>query len=71
MVKDTFFHMTDISIIDSYALFREYQKSHSELESMKCSKNYSLTSFREELIRNIIDFEEYTDPPVALYCYVD
>ena len=50
MMKDTFFHMTDISIVDSYGLFREYQKSHSESESMKCSKNYSLTGFREELI---------------------
>ena len=43
--KTLFFHIIDISIVNAYVLFREYQKSHPELESIKCSKNYFLINF--------------------------
>ena len=47
--------MIDISIVNAYVLFREYQKSHPELESIKRSKNYFLIDFREKLIRKVME----------------
>lgn len=60
--------MTDIFIVNAYVLFREYQKIHLELESIKRSKNDFLIDFREKLIRSIMGFDEYPDTP--FYCTV-
>ena len=60
--------MNDIFIVNAYVLFREYQKIHLELESIKRSKNDFLIDFHEKLIRSIMEFDEYPDTP--FYCTV-
>ena len=62
--KTLFFHMVGISVVNSFILFKEYQKANPYIQLLKRDSNYSLLDFREELVRDIMEFEKYENPPV-------
>ena len=62
--KTLFFHMVDISVVNSFILFKDYQKANPHIQLLKRDSNYSLLDFREELVRDIMEFEKYENPPV-------
>jgi len=61
--KTLFFHLIDISVVNSFILFDESRK-HDKREEFRRPSGYSLLHFREELVRNIMDLPEYANPPV-------
>ena len=61
--KTLFFHLIDISVVNSFILFEECRK-HDKREEFRRPPGYSLLHFREELVRNIIELPEYANPPV-------
>jgi len=62
--KTLFFHLIDIAVVNSFILFREHQTQFPDVQQLQRTADYSLASFREELVRQICDFEEYEDPPM-------
>ena len=62
--KTLFFHMIDIAVVNSYILFQLHRAEHPEQEDLKRPKKYSITEFREELVRQLASIEEYGQPPV-------
>ena len=61
--KTLFFHLIDIAIVNSFILFREHQVQFPDVKELERPADYSLASYREELVRQICGFEEYQDPP--------
>ena len=60
--KTLFYHLIDIAVVNSYILFLDHQaRFPDELER---PAGYSQCDFRDELVRQICDFDEYGDPPV-------
>ena len=54
--KTLFFHLIDMAVVNSFILFREQQRKFPDNEALRRPANYSLASYREELIqRNICD----------------
>ena len=61
--KTLFFHLIDIAVVNSFILFREHQANNPDDEALHRSKDYSLSSFREEIVRQLCDFPEYEEAP--------
>ena len=61
--KTWFYHIVDITVVNGFILFRQHRKNDPDLAILKRHSEYSLLDFREELIRNIMGFEEYAEPP--------
>lgn len=61
--KTLFFHVIDIAVVNYFILFNEYRKQNPDKKHLQRSSRYSLLEFREVIIRNIMDLEEYGDPP--------
>ena len=53
-----------IAVVSSYILFQLHRAEHPEQEDLKRPKKYSITEFREELVRQPAGLEEYGQPPV-------
>ena len=63
--KTLFYHLIDISVFNSFILFREHQKNNPDNPALKRTSEYSQNDFREEIIRGICGFPDYDDPPVS------
>ena len=62
--KTLFFHLINITTVNSFTIFQECQKAEPNIDGLQKPANYSLLSFREELVRNILELEEYSNSPV-------
>ena len=62
--KTLFFHLIDIAVVNSFILFREHQVQFPDVEELRRPSEFSLVHFREEIVRQICGFPEYSDPPV-------
>ena len=60
--KTLFYHLIDIATVNGYILFKAIQKERQVI--MKRRKRFSLLDFREELVRDLIEIEEFGNPPV-------
>ena len=58
-------HLVDIAVVNGYILFREHQAKFPAVEELRRLAAYSLTDFREEIVRQLCNFPEYDDPPIA------
>lgn len=63
--KTLFFHLIDITVVNSFNLFREHQKNNPDDPALRRTADYSLGDFREEVICGIWGFPDYDDPPVS------
>lgn len=61
-----FFHLTDISIVKSFILFRLHQTNNPDNTKLKRKAGYSLGDIREEVISGLCGFPEYGDPPASI-----
>lgn len=48
--KVLFFHMIDISVVNSFILFQLFRAEHPEIEELQRPTRFSLLDFREELV---------------------
>ena len=62
--KTLFFHLIDMAVVNSFILFKEHQAQFPDEPALKCTADYSLTHFREEIVRQLCDFPQYGHPPV-------
>lgn len=61
--KTLFFHLVDIAVVNSFILFREHQSKNPDDEALRRPGEYTLGSFREEIVRQLCGFEEYEQAP--------
>ena len=61
--KTLFFHLIDMSVVNSFILFKEHQTKFPDREGLKRPANYNITNFREDIVRQLCDFEEVEQPP--------
>jgi len=69
--KTLFFHLIDIAVVNSFILFREHQAKNPDNEALQRARDYSLSSFREEIVRQLCDFKEYENAPSYGYVKPD
>ena len=62
--KTLFFHLIDMAVVNSFTLFKEHQAQFPDELALKRLADYSLTHFREEIVRQLCGFPEYDHPPV-------
>ena len=60
--KTLFIHLIDNAVVNSFILFREHQVEFPDNEALRRSAKYSLTDFREELVRQLCGFPKYDVP---------
>ena len=61
--KTLFFHLIDIAVVNGFILFQEHQAQFPDVEELHRPSEFSLVHFREEIVRQICGFPEYSDPP--------
>ncbi len=61
--KTLFFHLVDIAVVNGFLLFQRYRAEHPEVEALRHGKWYTMVDFREALIRQVLDWPQYDDPP--------
>ena len=59
MVEESFFHLIDIAVVNSFTLFREHQAQFPDEPGLRRTAENSLTHFREEIVQQLCDFPEY------------
>ena len=59
--KTLFFHLIDMAVVNSFILFKA---QFPDEPASKRTADYSLTHFREEIVRQLCDFPEYGHPLV-------
>jgi len=62
--KTLFFHMVDISVVNSFILFQKHRAMNPGNESLARPKSYALLDFRHAVIRQLANLNEYDDPPI-------
>ncbi|KAL9952183.1 hypothetical protein ACROYT_G039398 [Oculina patagonica] len=62
--KALFFHLIDMAVVNSFILFKEHQAQFPDEPALKRTADYSLTHFREEIVRQLCGFPEYDHPPL-------
>ena len=62
--KTLFFHMIDIAVVNSFILFQIHRAGNQDVPELRRPQKYSVTEFREELVRQLAGLEEYGNPPV-------
>ena len=63
--KTLFFHLIDMTIVNSFILFQEHRRNFPDEPALKRASDYSLYNFRAELVRQLCGLPEYDHPPVA------
>ena len=58
--KTLFSHLIDIAVVNRFILFQAHRAEHTEIER---PAGYSQCDFRDEIVREICDIEEYGDHP--------
>ena len=58
--KTLFFHLIDMSIVNAFILFKEYQAKFPDNEDPKRPASYTMAEFREEIVRVFCGFPELT-----------
>ena len=48
--KVLFFHLIDVSIVNAFVLWKEYQSQHPERADLQRLKGYDQLAFREALV---------------------
>lgn len=61
--KTLFFHLIDVAIVNSFILFREHRAKFPDTEALQRPPDYSISDFREEIVRQLCGFPEYDVPP--------
>lgn len=62
--KVLFFHLIDVSIVNAFVLWKEYQSQHPERADLQRPKGYDQLAFREALVRQLVSIEEADPVPV-------
>ncbi len=62
--KTLFFHLIDITVVNSFLLFQTYRDQEPDMEALHRPAKYALVDFREALVRQLLGWPEYDDPPV-------
>lgn len=62
--KTLLFHMIDIACVNGFVLFQQHRENNPDNINLKRPSKYSILEFREELVRSIVDMDEYADPPL-------
>lgn len=62
--KVLFFHLIDVSIVNAFVLWKEYQSQHPERADLQRPKGYDQVAFREALVRQLVSIEEADPVPV-------
>ena len=62
--KTIFFHLIDITTVNSFILSKSFSEQNPDNEQLQCKKEDSFLEFRKELIRNLIDLDECADLPL-------
>ena len=58
-----FFHLIDI--VYGYILFQEHRRQNKDNPSLERPKSYALLDFRESVIGQLADLQNYSNPPVS------
>ena len=61
--KTLFFHMIDIAVVNSHILFQCHRKGNPDKEELKRPNKYSFLEYREEIVRQLVELNEYGHPP--------
>ena len=62
--KTIFFHLIYIATVNSFILFKSFSEQNPDNEQLQRKKKHSFLEFREELIRNLIDLDQYAERPL-------
>ena len=63
VVENFVFPCHDIAIVNSFILFKEHQAKNPDNEALHRTRDYSLSSFQEEIVRQLCNFPDYDEPP--------
>ena len=63
--KTLFFHLIDMTIVNSFILFQEHHRNFPDEPALKRTRDYSLFHFRAEIVRQLCGLPEYGLPPVS------
>ena len=61
--KAVFFDGIDTAVVNSFIIFKEYQRRFPGNERLQCPARYDLRDFRVELARNIANLPKFGPPP--------
>ena len=50
--------------LSTFILFKRFSEQNQDNEQLQHKKKYLLLEFREELIKNLIDLNQYAEPPL-------
>lgn len=62
--KVLFFHLIDVSIVNAFVLWKEYQSQHPERADLQRPKGYDQLASREALVWQLVSIEE-ADPGLS------
>ena len=62
--KVLFFHLIDVSIVNAFVLWKEYQSQHPERADLQRLEGYDQLAFREALVWQLVSIEEADPVPV-------
>lgn len=63
-MQEIFFQLIDMSIVNNFVLFREHQRQFPNREGLQQPVKYNVTSFQEEVVRQLCGFPEYDRLPL-------
>lgn len=62
--KTLFFHLVDIAVVNGFILFQDHRAKNPDNDFLRRPKQYRLLNFRESVIRQLADLDEYGNPPI-------